>query len=43
MIMLPFKIMLFPFRLLFGKPKNRRKRADEAYWDGFIDGSIYWD
>jgi uncharacterized membrane protein len=43
MIMLPFKMVLLPFKILFGKPKKKSKRADEAYWDGFLDGSIYWD
>jgi hypothetical protein len=42
-IMLSFKIVLLPFKILFGKQKKKSKRAEEVYWDGFIDGSIYWD
>lgn len=43
MLLLPFKLIALPFRLLFGKPSKKQvNREDEAFWNGFIAGSIFF-
>jgi len=42
LVLLPFRIILFPFRLLFGHPRSNGGNDDMAFWDGFLWGSIFF-
>ena len=43
LVLLPFRIIFFPFSLLFGK-RNRgnRRDSDDGFWDGLLIGSIFF-
>ena len=43
LVLLPFKVILFPFRVLFGKSgRSSGGSGDDGFWDGLLIGSLFF-
>lgn len=42
LVLLPFKIVFLPFRLLFGRPGRRTGDSDDGFWNGLLIGSLFF-
>ena len=42
LVFLPFRLILLPFRILFGRPGRRTGDSDDGFWEGLLIGSIFF-
>ena len=42
LVFLPFRLILLPLRILFGRPGRRTGGSDDGFWEGLLIGSLFF-